>query len=131
MSSNQSTPLLDEFDPLAVYGPPDPDDEREVIFREVVDTANPYTLRSPIPPPRVDPVAWVNRYVEWKKSIIDAAIITRENDKRARENYGILLRLKAFMGGPHGPPVPYGPPEHEAYWNERIKEERVRLGLPP
>ena len=131
MSPNQSASLPDEYDPLAVYGSPDPDDAREVIFREVVDTANPYTLMSPIPPPRTDPVVWMKRYAAWKKSVIDAAIVTRENDVRAQENYGILLRLKAFMGGPHGPPVSYGPPEHQAYWDTRLKEERARLGLPP
>jgi hypothetical protein len=131
MSFNRSAPPPDEYDPLAVYGPPDPDDDREVIFREVIDTANPYTLISPAPPPRADPVVWMKRYAEWKKSIIDAAIVTRKNDVRARENQGILLRLKAFMGGPHGPSVPYGPPEHQAFWDERVKEERARLGLPP
>jgi hypothetical protein len=131
MSPDQSTPPSDEYDPLAVYGPPDPDDAREVIIREVVDTANSYTLMSPIPPPKADPVAWMQRYVEFKRQIIDAAIITRKNDARARENQGILLRMKAFMGGPNGPPVPYGPPEHQAYWDARVKEERARLGLPP
>jgi hypothetical protein len=133
MSLDQPARIDDEYDPLAIYGPPDPDDAREVIFREVVDTSNPYQLMSPIPPPGIsgaDSAAWMKRYVEWKKSVIDAAIITRANDVRARENHGILLRLKAFMGGPHGPPVPYGPPENQAYWDARVKEERARLGLP-
>jgi hypothetical protein len=132
MSPNQSAPLSEEYDPLAIYGPPDPDDAREVIFREVVDTTNPLTMRSPTPPPGVkaDPIAWTERFVQWKREVIDAEIVTRKNDARARENHGILLRLKAFMGGPHGPPVPYDA-EHQAYWDARIAEERARMGLPP
>jgi hypothetical protein len=134
MPSNQSTPLLDEYDPLAIYGPPDPDDEREVIFREVVDASDPRTMRSPTPPAGIkgiDPVAWRERFVAWKKSIIDAEIISRANVVRAGENHGILLRAKAFMGGPWGPAIPYGPPENQAHWDKLIAEERVRLGLSP
>jgi hypothetical protein len=121
MPLNQSAPLLDEYDPLAVYGPPDPDDAREVIFREVVDTANPYTLMSPIPPPRADPVVWMERYVEFKKQIIDATIVTRESDARARENYRRLYKMGAFSG-PNGLSVNYDA-EREAYWAKRLEED--------
>jgi hypothetical protein len=98
MSPDQPAPPSDEYDPLAIYGPPDPDDAREVIFREVIDTANPLTLMSPVPPPKAEPVVWMKRFVEWKKQIIDAEIVTREKDTRAQEDYRRLYAMGAFSG---------------------------------
>jgi hypothetical protein len=108
-------------------------DYRKLIFQEALEGAHPSTvMRDPsfigFDNPGYE--EYVERYRAWKEQMIDAEITRRENSARARENHGILLRAKAFMGGPHGPPVPYGPPEHQAYWDALIKEERARLGLP-
>jgi hypothetical protein len=108
---------------------------RKLIFQEVLEEARPSTIMSPpdilLEPTNPGYEEYAARHRAWKEQVIDAEITRRENLVRANENHGILLRLKAFMGGPHGPPVPYGPPEHQAYWDTRLKEERARLGLPP
>jgi hypothetical protein len=108
-------------------------DYRKLIFQEVLEEARPSTIMNPdlVGPDNPGYEEYMVRYRAWKEQAIDAEITRREGQVRAHENYGILLRLKAFMGGPHGPPVPYGPPEHQAYWDERVEEERARLGLPP
>jgi hypothetical protein len=131
---DQPKPPSDEFDPLEVYGPPDPDDERELIYREVFAEI-PHMMMRPTPPEGVkgiDPVAWLQRFIADKKKTIDAEKARRANDKRANEDYGILYRLGAFMGGPHAPPVPYDPASSESmsYWDARIEEERAKMGLP-
>jgi hypothetical protein len=109
-------------------------DYRKLIFQEILEETRPSTLmRDQIFISTDNPgyAEYAERYRAWKEKVIDAEITRRENAARAHENQGILLRAKAFMGGPHGPPVPYGPPEHQSYWDELVKTERARLGLPP
>jgi hypothetical protein len=107
---------------------------RRLVFQEVLEEARPSTLmRDPslIGPENPGYEEYAARYRAWKEQAIDAEITRRENLTRAHENYRILLRSRAFMGGPHGPPVPYGPPENQAYWDALVAAERARLGLPP
>jgi hypothetical protein len=106
---------------------------RRQVWQQIAETY-PHLLMTPpeeLPEgPKYDMSAYRLRYSKWREESIDAEITRHENDARARENQGILLRLKAFMGGPHGAPVPYDS-EHQAYWDARIAEERARMGLPP